>query len=282
MKKPPEAERFVRELAPALRASAGIARALEGRVANRPKRGEVTAVKAALTVADTAAQEALLVPLLAHFPEVRVEAEEDTPSAKRFAAEGPAAVVIDPIDGTLRFYLEGLGPYAVLMGLAIGGVYRAALVALPREDLYFDAIAGRGARGANGAEAVPAPLRCAPTGNRVLISHDLPAPAVESLLADGFEVGPASGGAIAVAPLIPGVRAGLRLAQQGGLGVSIRGRIGALVAAEAGARVACESGEPFPAALDAPARALLVAGDETDLAALRRALETVSAGPRAR
>ena len=270
MEKPPDAARFVQELAPALRASAAVARSLEGRVANRPKRNEATAVKAALTVADTAAQEAILEPLLAHFPDVQVVAEEDTPSVVLFPERAAAVVVIDPIDGTLRFYLEGLGPYAVLVGLAIGGVYRASLVALPREELYFEAIAGGGARGSRAADPAWQPLRCAPSGNRVLVSHDLPAPAVESLLDSGFEVTPGSGGAIAVAPLIPGVRAGLRLAPQGT--VSIRGRIGALVAAESGARVACETCEPFPRAIDAPAKALLVAADEEDLNALHRAL----------
>jgi hypothetical protein len=63
-------EAFVRALAPALRQSASIARALEGRVANRPKHGEATPVKAALTIADTASQAALLVPLFEHFPSV--------------------------------------------------------------------------------------------------------------------------------------------------------------------------------------------------------------------
>src|SRR5262245_60349956 len=132
-------EAFVRALAPALRQSASIARALEGRVANRPKRGEATPVKAALTIADTASQEALLVPLLEGFPKVRLAAEEDTPSTLQFPDDGPELVVIDPIDGTLRFYLEGMGPYAVMIGLARERVFEAALVALPREDLYFDA-----------------------------------------------------------------------------------------------------------------------------------------------
>ena len=273
MRNPPDLQRFVREIAPALRASAAVARMLEGRVANRPKRGEASPVKAALTVADTASQEALLGPLLAHFPEVRVEAEEDTPLVARFPRHSPFTVVIDPIDGTLRFYLEGLGPYAVLIGLAVEGEYRAALVALPREELYFEAVAGEGARAARGDGAFEA-LRCAPSGNRVLVSHDLPGPAVESLLASGFEVAPASGGAIAVAPLVPGVRAGLRLAL-GSPALSIRGRIGALVSREAGARVVSESGEDLPLRLDAPARALLVAADADDLAALRAALAAV-------
>lgn len=270
MEKAPDPQHFVREIAPVLRASAAVARSLEGRVANRPKRGEASPVKAALTVADTACQEAILVPLLEHFPGVRVEAEEDTPSVARFSRSAAAAVVIDPIDGTLRFYLEGLGPYAVLIGLALRGEFRAALVALPREELYFAAVAGAGAQLARG-EGGWEPVACAPSGNRVLVSHDLPGPAVESLLASGFEVAPASGGAIAVAPLIPGVRAGLRLADRPPE-LSIRGRIGALVSAEAGARVACENGAPFPARVDAPARALLVAADDADLAELRAAV----------
>jgi fructose-1,6-bisphosphatase/inositol monophosphatase family enzyme len=276
MGNPPVPEEFVRALAPALRQSASIARALEGRVANRPKQDEVSAVKAALTVADTATQEAILVPLLEHFPEVCVRAEEDTPSVHRFPAQGPALVVVDPIDGTLRFYIEALGPYAILVGLAVAQEYRAALLALPREELYFDAVRGEGARAARG-DATAAPLRIAPSGNRVLISHDLPAAAVESLLASGFQVAPASGGAISVAPLVPGARAGLRLARESGSGVSIRGRIGALIAAEAGALVACETGAPFPADIDAPARALLVAGSERDMAALHAALGAAGA-----
>ena len=51
---------FISALAPALQQAASIARSLEGRVANRPKTGESTAAKAALTIADTACQEALL------------------------------------------------------------------------------------------------------------------------------------------------------------------------------------------------------------------------------
>ena len=145
-RKKTDPEAFVRALAPALRQSASIARALEGRVANRPKAGETTPVKAALTIADTASQEALLVPLLEHFPSVQLAAEEDTPSTIHFASASPELVVIDPIDGTLRFYLEGAGPYAVMIGLAHEREYTAALVALPREGLYSRRRSRRGAR----------------------------------------------------------------------------------------------------------------------------------------
>jgi len=117
---------FVETLAPALRQAASIARSLEGRVSNRPKADEATAVKAALTLADTASQEALLVPLLERFPDVKLEAEEDTPTVSRFSQTRDALVVIDPIDGTLRFYLEAKGPYAVMIGVAIGDRYEIA------------------------------------------------------------------------------------------------------------------------------------------------------------
>jgi fructose-1,6-bisphosphatase/inositol monophosphatase family enzyme len=269
----PDPAAFVAALAPALRRAAALARTLEGRVANRPKVGEATPVKAALTAADTASQEVLLSALFEHFPHVHIEAEEDTPTVHRFGSPGESTVVVDPIDGTLRFFLEGVGPYAVMLGLAIRGSYVASLVALPREELYFDAVFGGGARVARG-EAPPAPARSAPQGRRVFISHDLPGPAVEVLLAHGFEVAPACGGAIALAPLLPGVRAGLRWVREG---LSTRARIGALIASEAGALVRGERGEPFGREVRSPSRALLVAADARDLAALEEAASAARA-----
>jgi fructose-1,6-bisphosphatase/inositol monophosphatase family enzyme len=265
---------FVDALAPALLQAVSIARSLEGRVSNRPKAGEATAVKAALTIADTASQEALLVPLLEHFPQVSLEAEEDTPSVSRFPKSGDALVVIDPIDGTLRFYLEARGPYAVMIGLAIESRYEASLVALPREQLCFDAVRGRGARMRSGDAAVKAVTLGEPTGNRVLVSHNLPTSAVERLRDLGYEVAAAAGGAISVAPLIPGVCAGLRLVRENAEGVSIRGRIGALIAEEAGALVTGASG-PFPSEIRTPAPALLIATTPETHAHLQDALSTI-------
>jgi len=265
---------FVRALAPALQQAASIARALEGRVSNRPKSGEATAIKAALTIADTASQEALLIPLLEHFPQVKLEAEEDTPSVSRFSESGDALVVIDPIDGTLRFYLEARGPYAVMIGLAIGDRYEAGLVALPREQLCFDAVRGLGARMRSRDAAVEAITLGEPTGNRILVSHNLPSSAVERLQDHGYEVAAASGGAISVAPLIPGVCAGLRLVRENPEGVSIRGRIGALISAEAGAFVMGKTA-PFTPDIRIPAPALLIATNENILAHLRDALSTI-------
>ena len=115
------------------------------------------------------------------------------------------------------------------------------------------------------------PVRVEASGQRIFVSHDLPEAARASLLARGFEPVSASGGAIAVAPLVPGVRAGLRWVRGKGVGVSIRGRIGALIAEEAGALVRCETGERFPRRLDEPAAALLVAASDEDLRVLQDA-----------
>ena len=111
----------------------------------------------------------------------------------------------------------------------------------------------------------------------VFISHDLPQPAVDHLRSRGLKPLPACGGALSVAPLLPDVRAGLRLARDP-RDVSIRGRIGALISEEAGALVRCETGEPFPRGIREPARALLLAADESDLEVLREALALAGVG----
>ena len=261
---------FLALVAPAMRQAASIARALEGRVQNRPKSGESTDVKAAMTIADSAAQEAILVPLLERFPALALRAEEDTPSVAGFASQGDDVVVVDPIDGTLRSYLEARGPYAVMAGLAHRGRYEAALVALPREGLFFEAARGgpawlarpRGRRRKAQARA---------EGGRVLVSYELPEAVLRRLGERGLEVSYGCGGAISLAPLIPGVRAGLRVGLTAE-GISIRGRIGALIARCAGARLGCEGGRDFPEQIDEPARALLVAASDEDLELLRDAL----------
>jgi fructose-1,6-bisphosphatase/inositol monophosphatase family enzyme len=264
-------DRFRLRLLGSLREAAALARSLEGHVPNRPKRDEVTAVKQALTEGDTAAQEVLLERLLEEFPGVRLEAEEDTPHVSRFPTASDAVVVIDPIDGTLHSYLEGTGPYSVIMGLAIRGVYRAALVGLPREGLFFDAAAGCGARMSR-AGGPPRRARVDATGNRVLVSHGTPDAVSARLREQGFDPVPASGGAVSVAPLIAGVRAGLRFVPSGS-GISIRGRVGALISREAGAWVRGRGGAPFPDDMQSTAPALLVAAAEADLALLDEALD---------
>lgn len=266
------ARRFTDELAPALRQAAAITRALEGRVANRPKQAATSESKAALTSADTASQEAVLARLLDLFPDVELDAEEDTPTTRAFPSSGRGRVVIDPLDGTLHSYLEARGPYAILVGLLVHDRFVASLVALPREGLLFDAVAGAGARRWHGPTAAAA--RTEP-GRRVLVSHGI-APAVIARLGErGYEAVPAAGGAVAVAPLVPGVCGGLRVAaaNAGPAGVSSRGRVGVLVAREAAAIVCGARGEAFPDGVAAPAPGLLTATNEVVRDDLLYALE---------
>lgn len=268
----PGPDEFVRTLSPALDQAAAIAAALQGRVPNVPKAGESTAVKAALTIADTAAQEALLVPLLACFRAARLEAEEETHSVELFTGASPShRIVVDPIDGTLHFYLAGRGLYAVMAGFAVADRYEAALVALPREELRFEAVRGGGARRGPIGGAL-APARCTPDGHALLLSDGVPDPIEARLRAEGFTIERACGGAVALAPLVPGVRGGLRVSKYAT--ISSRGRIGALIAREGGALVETGAGEPFPDSLDAPATSLVVAADRETAAAIQRALRT--------
>lgn len=267
---PIDPEAFVTALAPALRQAAAIARAFEGRVRNRPKEGEESAIKQALTLADVAAQEAILVALHEAFPQVRLEAEEDTPSVAAFADDGDSLVVIDPIDGTLQFYLGAAGPYACLVGLARADRFEAGLVALPREGLFFDAIRGGGARTSK-AGGEPRKSRLATDGRRFLVSHAVPEALRRALVESGEQVVAASGGAVAVAPMARGARVGIRH-QPGPLGISHRGRVAAFVAREAGCTLIGRDGRSFPEDLDTPAPWLISA---RDLADARRILETL-------
>ncbi|MBW2444301.1 MAG: hypothetical protein JRG83_00100 [Deltaproteobacteria bacterium] len=262
-------EDFVDDLWPAIRQAASIARSLEGRVPNRPKRGEDTDVKAALTAADTACQEALLAALLNRFADVRLEAEEDTESVERFSGKRDALVVIDPIDGTLRSYLGAEGPYAVMAGLALEGRFQGVTVALPREEIFVHAFEAGGAFIAQG-DGEGAPVRARADGDTVMVSYDLPDAVAERIEARGWRTAEGCGGAIAVAPLLPGFVGGLRVPNPRPL--SLRGRIGLLASQEAGATVA-QVGGPAPTALAEPLRHVAVAAEDEILADLLYALE---------
>lgn len=265
-------EDFVEALAGAVRSGAELADALEGRVRNYPKTGEASRAKAALTLADTEVQELLLTALHGRFAQVVLEAEEDTPGLRAFSQKGPGRVVIDPIDGTLHSYLEGQGPYAIIAGLALQDRYEAALVGLPREGLFFDAVRGQGARrarkGENSQRVRVDEARRGP-GGRILLSYGMPKAVEDFLHEAGYQVGYGCGGALAVAPLIPDVCGAVRWCP--GKGVSTRGRVGLLIAREAGACVCGMRGAAFPDNLDEKAEVLFVAANDDVLATLSEA-----------
>ena len=175
---------------------------------------------------------------------------------------------LTPLGQTQRGVGPGREP-GLLLGLVVRGVYQAGLVALPREGLFFGGAVGGGATW-NRARGDERPARIQERGNRVLVSHGMPAPVCVELEARGFDVVFGCGGAVSVAPLIPGIRAGARYAA-GSQGVSLRGRIGLVISREAGAIVTDADGRAFPDDMDTPANTLVVAGLSEDQAALQAA-----------
>jgi len=273
MQNPLDPNAFSSKMTPAVQRAAKIARDLEGRVVNTPKLSEETDVKQALTQADYRAQEEILRALIEHYPTVSLEAEEDTPGVEEFRSGSDALVIIDPIDGTLQSYLEGLGPYSVIVGLALERRMHSALVALPREELLFRSSLGGGAEVIEGS-AAPRSARVCADGDGIVVSHSVPGEIRSALEAEGLRVTPASGGVVSIAPLLPGIRAGLRLApEESEAGVSVRGRVGLAIAREAGAYVRGDDGHPFPGDLDTPQWMVCSTALEEDQKLVRRVLQ---------
>jgi len=261
---------FIQALTLPVWQAASVVRWLEGRVENLPKPHEATPVKAALTYGDCVSQEILLTALRAHFPWMSIDAEEDTPTARAFAGNtSEYRVVIDPIDGTLR-YLQRDGLYAILVGLEREGQVEAALVSIPQLDLVLRAVRGAGAEIAfDGGPFSRVDLGGG--GNRLLVSYDLPRRAVERLERRDLELLTAAGGAIGVSPLLVGTRGGVRISAEP-VGLSRRTWVSALVTREAGGLVEALDG-PLPECFTPGVRGVLVAADSAELERLRKALE---------
>jgi hypothetical protein len=261
---------FIQALTLPVWQAAAVVRWLEGRVENLPKPHEPTPVKAALTYGDCVSQEILLTALRAHFPWMSIDAEEDTPTARAFASNtSEYRVVIDPIDGTLR-YLQRDGLYAILVGLEREDRVEAALVAIPQADLMLRAVRGAGAEIAFGGGPFSR-AELGGRGNRLLVSYDLPRRTVERLERRDLELLTAAGGAIGVSPLLVGTRGGVRLSAEAS-GLSRRTWVSGLVAREAGAVIEALDG-PLAETYTPGVKGVLVAADAAEVERLRKALE---------
>jgi fructose-1,6-bisphosphatase/inositol monophosphatase family enzyme len=260
---------FVAAMTVPVRQAMAAVRWLEGRVRNRPKREEITPEKAALTDADCVSQEILLVALRERFPAVRIDVEEDTPSVARFRPGGSGdTVVIDPIDGTLR-YLRGDGPYATLVGLEREERVIAALIGLPQTDVLIRAVRGEGAWISQaGGEFERA--RAGARGSSVYVSYGLDAQIAKALDARGAKRVTAAGAVIAVSPLLGDALGGLRV-MASAEGMSRRAWVAALATREAGGFVEALDG-PLPERFRPGVRGLVSAASAAGLADLRRVL----------
>jgi len=94
-----------------------------------------------VTEADLAAEELLLAGLREHFPGDAILSEETCPTVD---ATSKRIWCVDPIDGTQE-YADGLGEYAVMVGLLEDGVPVAVAFAIPSEELVLWGWRGGGA-----------------------------------------------------------------------------------------------------------------------------------------
>lgn len=95
-----------------------------------------------VTAADHAANEVIVSELARQFPEDGILAEETPDTAARLDKE--RVWMIDPMDGTKQF-IERIGEFAVMIGLAVEGEARLGVVYQPTSDRLYYAAPGIGA-----------------------------------------------------------------------------------------------------------------------------------------
>jgi 3'(2'), 5'-bisphosphate nucleotidase len=106
-----------------------------------------------VTLADHAANAAILAVLRAEFPDDAVLSEETTDSPGRLAAD--RVWIVDPLDGTKEFLAQN-GEFSIMVGLSIHGRAVAGAVYAPATGLLLYGAEGTGAwRQEDGAEAEP-------------------------------------------------------------------------------------------------------------------------------
>lgn len=232
-------ERFVQVFGAAALQAGALARHLQGEVAYQQKEEQDSPESSALSAADLAAQDVLLLRLAEHFADVAMDAEEDTETTGLFGPGGGdrPVIVVDPIDGTFN-YLRGSRDYAVMGAWLEGGVYQASVVYYPTWRQTYWAIAGAGCyRRADGGADEPVSVAGA-LPNRVLVPPRTPRPVHDRITELGFEVELCRCSAIDSAAPALGRAAGAANA-----GPPDRRRaIGFLLATEAGAHVLCADG----------------------------------------
>lgn len=140
------ADRFLEIASRAALQAGAVAMRLQGEARRLDKEGSTPEARA-LTIADLACQDILLVAMREAFPEAAVDAEESDPRLRSFPPEeeGRPLVVVDPIDGTLN-YAEGSDDFAVMIGWCEAGRYEACVVHFPAHHRTFAGRAGRGVR----------------------------------------------------------------------------------------------------------------------------------------
>ncbi len=167
-------QRFIDLFSLSSRQAGAVAQYLQGKVTVEAKLDEPTPEGQAVTAVDYATQDLILHQLRTYWPEVGVDAEEDTPLARQFPWTGPhqPLIVLDPVDGTFN-YTRGSAEYAVMAGLIMDGRFRAAVIFYPTRDELYWATEDQGCfvqRGNQAQSRVTASPLSTPLPRRLLVS----------------------------------------------------------------------------------------------------------------
>ncbi|MBI4776022.1 MAG: hypothetical protein HY788_17915 [Deltaproteobacteria bacterium] len=183
-----DAGRFIDVFRLAALQAGWVTRRLQGEVRFKAKKGEKSPERAALTSVDLAAQDIILLLLHEAFPDVNMDAEEETDTLGLFPGIDPQrpTIVVDPVDGTLN-YSEGSQDYAVMGGWIEAGVFRSALVHFPHLGETCWAWQGHGRRlEKSGNTPEKASIGRLPA--RVLVTSGVSEKRCEALRSIGLEV----------------------------------------------------------------------------------------------
>lgn len=227
---------FVQEFRAAAVQAGAVARHLQGEVSDRGKPDQHSPESAALSAADLAAQDVLLLRLAERFAHVAMDAEEQTESVARFAPAAPhrPLIVVDPIDGTYN-YLHGARDYAVMGAWIEGGRYLASVIHFPAAGATYWAVAGGGCH--REREGRVERVTIAALAPRVMVTPSAPAPWHASLRGAGYDVAVSRCSAVDASAPALGRAAGALNPDA----ADRRRAIGFLLVAEAGGVVAFES-----------------------------------------
>jgi len=182
-----EIERFLSVFRLAARQAGSVARHLQGEVTVHEKEGATTPESAALSAADLATQDVILLLMREAFADLAADAEEETTARALFSPEasGRPLLVVDPIDGSYN-YLRGSRDYAVMGGWLREGRFRAALVHFPAWKRTFW---GQGDQAwQQEGDADPTVARLDGPEDHILVTPRLSAERVARLRGAGFTV----------------------------------------------------------------------------------------------
>ncbi len=256
--------KFVSGMIEAVHVGALVANELQPKVTNL-KKPEESEKKQALTQADLAVQEILLNSLLQYRSDLAICCEEATSLVSKFAVQdSELMVVIDPVDGTLRYFGQD-DSFGLQVGLVHRKEYVAAVVALPRLGILLAAEKGGGV--VRHTESGSIPVRVGKCSNHVFCHDSVSNHQQERIRALGCEPLTKCGADITTSPVTGRAVAGLRPHK-----VSFFGRIGAMITIEAGGICCNRAGQRLNCITTDPLDGLLVAADEGTAAKMMSAL----------